>query len=66
MHYSHRYTWLPPFWCGVFVEDETKSGLFGGRGGRSWWELVLKSQLTTQAYGPTLGNSVPFETLLVS
>jgi hypothetical protein len=28
-------------------------------------ELVLKSQLTTQAYGPTLCNAVLFETLLV-
>jgi hypothetical protein len=30
------------------------------------WELVLKSQLTTQPYGPTPCNSVLFKTLLVS
>src|ERR1700722_6268019 len=35
-----------------------KSGLLGGREAALSGEIVLKSQLTTQAYGPTLCNAV--------
>jgi hypothetical protein len=37
-----------------------------GEAALRWELLVLKSQLTTQPYGPTSCNSVLFETLLAS